>query len=75
MFDRFARHVGVITIATAALGFSLALVWQVVHAHPVDSLLAGLVGTTLGALLPSPTTTQRVTVENTDDDPVPVEPA
>lgn len=72
--DKLTRHVGVFTLAIAALVLIGALVWQVIHGHPVDSLLAGLAGTTLGAFLPTPMP-QRVTVDNAADDPVPVDPA
>ena len=69
--DSFTRHIGAVTIALLALLFSAAVVWQITHGHEVDALLAGLVGTTLGYLIPSPAQTQKVTVENDPSDPVP----
>lgn len=69
--DNFTRHVAAATIALLAVLFSGAVVWQVIHGHEVDALLAGLVGTTIGYLIPSPTQS-RVTVENDPSDPVPV---
>lgn len=69
--DSFTRHIGAVTIALLALLFSAAVVWQITHGHEVDALLAGLVGTTLGYLIPSPAQSQRVTVENDPSDPVP----
>lgn len=73
--DNFTRHVAAITIALLALLFSCAVIWQVIHGHEVDALLAGLVGTTLGYLIPSPSQTGRVTVDNEASDPIPVQPA
>lgn len=73
--DNFTRHVGAVTIALLAVLFSCAVIWQVIHGHDVDALLAGLVGTTLGNLIPSPGQTGKVTVENAPSDPIPVEPA
>lgn len=71
--DAFTRHVSAIGLALLAVLFSAAVVWQVIHGHKVDALLAGLTGTTIGYLLPSPAQTGRVTVENDPSDPVPVE--
>lgn len=69
--DNFTRHLGAVTVALLALMFSAAAVWQIIHSHEVDALLAGLVGTTLGYLIPSPQQTGKVTVENDPSDPVP----
>ena len=73
--DNFTRHVGAVTLALLAALFSAAVVWQIVHQHDVDPLLAGLVGTTIGYLLPSPSQTGKVTIDNEPNDPVPVKPA
>jgi hypothetical protein len=69
--DSFTRHLGAATIGLLAVLFSAAVVWQITHGHDVDPLLASLAGGTIAYLLPSPTQTGRVTVENAPDDPVP----
>lgn len=50
----FTRHLGAVTVALLALGFSGAAIYLFVTQRPVSALLAGLVGTTIGYLLPSP---------------------
>lgn len=72
--DRLTRHIGVITVAVIAVLSALGMLWQVVHGHTVDALLAATLSLTIGLLIPSPSA-QRVTVDNASDDPVPVEPA
>lgn len=72
-WDNFSRHVGVVTVALIALLSTLGVLWQVVHSHQVDPLLAGLCTLTIGLLIPTPGAAARVVVENDADDPVPVE--
>lgn len=74
-WDNFSRHVGVVTVALIAVLTVLGVLWQVVHAHGVDPLLAGLCTLTIGLLIPTPGAATRVVVENDASDPVPVEPA
>lgn len=72
--DRFTRHIGAITVAVIAVLSTVGMLWQVIHGHTVDPLLAATLSLTIGLLIPSPAG-QRVTVDNASDDPVPVEPS
>jgi hypothetical protein len=46
--------IAMVTVAAGGLTSLGAVVWQVVHGHDVDPLLAGLAGTLMAGLLPSP---------------------
>lgn len=45
-----------VTVSVGALGALAAVIWQVVHGAAVDPLLAGLAGSLMASLVPSPLT-------------------
>ena len=59
MSDEFAARVSSLAVIVAALSTLGAVIYLSVRGQPVNEYLAGLAGLTIGALLPSPLTSQR----------------
>ena len=59
MPDEFAARVSSLAVIVAALSTLGAVIYLSVRGQPVNEYLAGLAGLTIGALLPSPLSSQR----------------
>jgi hypothetical protein len=59
MRDEFTARVSCLAVTVAALSTLGAVIYLSVRGQQVNEYLAGLAGLTVGALLPSPLTSQR----------------
>ena len=59
MSDAFAARMSSVAVMVAALSTLGAVIYLSVRGQPVNEYLAGLAGLTIGALLPSPLSSQR----------------
>ena len=69
MSDEFATRVSSLAVIVAALSTLGAVIYLSVRGQPVNEYLAGLAGLTIGALLPSPLTSQRTAQPGSEQRP------
>ena len=69
MSDEFAARMSSLAVIVAALSTLGAVIYLSVRGQPVNEYLAGLAGLTIGALLPSPLTSQRTAAPGSEQRP------
>ena len=69
MPDEFAARVSSLAVIVAALSTLGAVIYLSVRGQPVNEYLAGLAGLTIGALLPSPLTSQHTAPQGIEQGP------
>jgi hypothetical protein len=69
MPDEFLARVSSLAVVVAALSTLGAVIYLSVRGQPVNEYLAGLAGLTIGALLPSPLTSQRTPPTGSEQGP------
>jgi hypothetical protein len=69
MPDEFAARVSSLAVIVAALSTLGAVIYLSVRGQPVNEYLAGLAGLTVGALLPSPLSSQRTASPGSEQGP------